>query len=337
MKKRSRRTLIGLAGVGLIVTILFGPDLPWTARNRHKLSKALARAEITLVELRGDRPTMATLSGSLIGRVARIEILNSIGSWASLTDRQGRFSIPDVLWYPGATYELIITADAYSVRRIRLAAPSALPGDGVFNVGEISFEACEETDSSPLFGLSSVSYQEYDKNNRDYYKELFKRLIASKQSDADRMQAICEYVATKRNKNQQWTFDSPRHILEQGSEYCGNLALAMAAIVESADYKTRRVDVVDRTRTNTHVLIEVYYDNNWHLYDPTFGVAFKNRFGEVASYSDIRLDNSLIRKDDLQGAGPKVAKWLWEWMPEVYSSGFHHFYYFRKKTDACPL
>jgi Transglutaminase-like superfamily len=335
MKKRGRRALIGLAGLGLIVTILFVPALPWSARNRHKLSKALASAEITLAELRGDRPTLATLSGCLIGRVARLEILNSIGSWASLTDQQGRFSIPDVLWYPNATYELIITADAYSVRRIKLAAPSALPGDGVFNVGEINFETCEEIDVTGLFGLSSVSYQEYDKSNRDYYQELFKRLIAGKQSDADRMQAICEYVATRRNKNRQWTFDSPRQVIEGGSEYCGNLALAMAAIVESADYKTRRVDVIERTRTNTHVLVEVYYGNKWHLYDPTFGISFRTRFGEVASYKDIRLDSSLIRNDAFQGIKPKVAEWLWEWMPEVYSSGFHHFYYFRKKTDAC--
>jgi hypothetical protein len=90
--------------------------------------------------------------------------------------------------------------------------------------------------------------------------------------------------------------------------------------------------VVDGKKpVGTHVVVEVFYDGGWHLYDPTFAVKFRNRDGEVASYKELRLDTSLI-SDDLFGKfGARVRRHLMDFLPGAYETGYHHYYYYKNK------
>ena len=47
-------------------------------------------------------------------------------------------------------------------------------------------------------------------------------------------------------------------------------------------------------KATTHVVVEVYYGDGWQLFDPTYGVEFRDSRGEVASYREIRLNPALI-------------------------------------------
>ncbi|HEY7546268.1 MAG TPA: hypothetical protein VID27_15365, partial [Blastocatellia bacterium] len=66
----------------------------------------------------------------------------------------------------------------------------------------------------------------------------------------------------------------------------------------------------------------------WHLYDPTYGVTFKNKDGRVASYREIRLDTSLVKQELFRSLDSEAVSKLFKWLPAAYGSGFHHFYYF---------
>jgi hypothetical protein len=185
-----------------------------------------------------------------------------------------------------------------------------------------------------LPGLTSISYQPYDFLNADYYRKVYDELTAGKLVDAEKIDAINSYISERLNYNEtQWELGSPRRILERGSQYCGHLAIAMATISAVA-YPTRVVNLSDgASPPQTHVVVEVFYEGGWHLYDPTFGVRFENREGGIASYRDIRLDPSLISEVLFAGFRQKYPKVPLDWMSGVYRSGYHHFYYLAFKCS----
>ena len=60
---------------------------------------------------------------------------------------------------------------------------------------------------------------------------------------------------------------------------------AMETLIAIGGYRTRWVNVIDGKKPlGTHAVVEVFYDEGWHLYDPTFGVKFQRKDGQVASY-----------------------------------------------------
>ena len=91
---------------------------------------------------------------------------------------------------------------------------------------------------------------------------------------------------------------------------------------------TRTVHTSDTPEyTNTHVAVEVFYADGWHLYDPTYGVFFLNESGVVASYKELRLNPSLMTTGAFQQLKPEIARAALAWMPSVYSSGLHQLYH----------
>ena len=105
----------------------------------------------------------------------------------------------------------------------------------------------------------------------------------------------------------------------------------MAAITEAGNYPTRTVHLSDRPEhVQTHVVVEVYYGDQWHLYDPTFGVSFLDKQGAVASYKQIRLDPSLVTPETFRGMAAETVRGIMEWMPKAFGSGLHQVYYATK-------
>lgn len=339
MRNRFRRLLLVFLGFFLLIVALLFPGLPWSARLRHNLSKVIVKAEMRLARWRGSEPRLASVVGRLKTQGAKVEALDSVSGWATLADSEGRFVLPDVLWYPGASYNFIITTDIHNVRLITMTAPENFPEGGRLDLGEIDSDKGCEIDVVGLPGTNSISYIDLDAGNAQYYKSVFDKITLGLDSDAEKLDAINKFVAMKLNYAEQGEgFDSPRQILERGSRYCGDLSFLMATIADAGNYKTRMVDLSDGTATpSTHVVVEIFYEDAWHLFDPTFGVFFRNKAGQVASYKEMRLNPGLITRDAYQALGPKTVKWLLDWVPDVYRSGFHHYYFLKKKKPSCIL
>jgi hypothetical protein len=331
-RKRSRLKIAALTAAVLLVIILvlFLPLFPWSARSRHSLNRMIVKAEIRLARLRGHDPGLAAITGKMNVPGAHVEAIDSASGWATLSDSEGRFTLPDVMWYPGAKFDLIVTDDARGHFRLRVTAPDKLPEGRAFDVGELEFEKGQSVDVSKTLGINSITYRDYDSANAAYYRDLFDHLTEGKNSDEEKLEAVNRFVATKLNyEAKAREQSSPRDTIERGSKYCGSLALAMATIVKTIGYTVRTIDIVDNLKdVNTHVLVEVYYEGGWHLYDPTYGVTFKNKDGRVASYREIRLDTSLVKQELFRSLDSEAVSKLFKWLPAAYGSGFHHFYYF---------
>jgi hypothetical protein len=318
----------GLVIVFALLPVAFASALIVSPRFRHSIHKVIIKSEMKISALRGYSPRLVSIAGELGLPGVRVEALESRSGWATLSDNNGRFVLPDVVWYPNASYDLIVSTDDRRGRQIRISALQASPATGVLDAGAISLGRNGEVELANLPGLTSTSYQEYDFLNADYYRKLLAELTAGKLNDRDRVDAINRFVSERLNYNEtQWDPGSPRRIIEQGSQYCGHLATAMAAISAVA-YRTRLVNLSDgASPPNTHVVVEVFYEGGWHLYDPTFGVSFVGKDGSVASYKDLRLDTGAIARESFARFREKYPKVSLDWMTDVYSSGYHHYYY----------
>lgn len=293
------------------------------------------KAEIKVAGWRGREPGLAQVSGKLPAGGEQIEILDSPSGWAATADADGKFTLPDVMWYPGAHYELIVTANVYNVRYIKITAPETISAERKIDIGELNTEAGSQINTMNLPGQNSITYLRYDEGNTDYYRESCEKMTAGKLSNEEKILSLNARVGKKLKYEEiGWNYDSARPILERGSRYCGHLSFAMAAIAEAGNYNTRLINLSDGA--NAHTVVEIFYDDTWHLFDPTLGLFFKNKNGVIASYKELRLDPGLIKQTVMErknGEGEELLSWL----PNVYASGVYHCYYFKKPESFCAL
>ena len=328
--KRASNVVLGLC---LLLFALFFPPFPWSARCEHARQRMIASLEMKLARWRGHEPRLLSIAGKLNVAGAQVEALDSRSGWATVTDSEGRFILPDLMWYPGETYDLVISTDGDKGTLNKISAPQGFPEGGIFSIEELKLDQGKAVDLSGLPGVNTTTYEYYDVVNKDYYEELIEKITTGKRSDEEKIDAINDYVATKLNYEEtQWELGSPRRILERGSQYCGHLSEAMATLLATGGYRVRTVNLTDgKNPPGTHVVVEVFYAGAWHLYDPTYGVKFLKKDGSVASYKDVRLDTSVITEDLFVRFKPNKRRELAAWLPTVYDTGFHHFYGFKDK------
>ena len=340
--KNRKRLLAACGAFILTATLLMSPGLPWSDRIRYATKRLTARIETRIAYWRGQHPRTVSLAGTLRGsgafvdavRGARIAALESDSGYAAMSDGDGKFLLPHLTWYPDATFTLFINVNHYDARITKVRVPSTCPEDGVIDLGSLSLDLAAETDPSE----APQPYLRYDRQNRDYYVELFQRLTATKKTDHSKLDAITSYVSTRHNPEQTaLSFRSARQVLEGGAPHCSHLAFAMAAITAAGGYPTRTVHLTDTPEyERTHVAVEVFYGSEWHLYDPTYGVSFQNGKGAVASHKELRLTPSLITIAAFRRASESARDAL-EWMPSAYSSGLYQVYQVGEGgfVDAC--
>jgi Transglutaminase-like superfamily len=335
-----KRTITASLAALCLLAIVCAPRLPWSARLHKNLSRLRVKALAQMSRWQGNHPRTVMITGRLAGYGAQVEALHgarviaaeSMSGYSAMSDTEGRFFLPHLTWFPGASYNLLIAADAYHLGRLKLEAPSTCPSNGILDFGELRFEAGDEFDNKVML----VRPMKYDVDNAEFYTGMFLRLTADQRSDESAIDSICKYVAGKLNYEETtMDFHSPRQILERGSCYCSNLALAMAAITAAGNYPTRTVHLSDSPEHKyTHVVVEVYYGDRWHLYDPTYGVSFRNRSDEIASYKDVRLDPGLVTLAAFSGVKRDTAESVLTWMPKAYETGFHQIYEVIR-SDGC--
>ena len=332
MTRRSNYAVVSLISASLLLAIA----LLCSAHYRHKLKRTIVKAEMTWAKWRGDEPRLVSISGRVDARGLQVEALDSRSGWAALSDNEGNFVLPDLMWYPNASYEIVVSSDEKSGRLIEVTAPAQFPDGGRFHVGRLDLSKSRDVDLPNLPGLSSIAYTNYDSQNSDYYKELFDRLTSGKNSDEKKVAAINDYVATKFNPQQtQWEMGSPRRILEQGSQYCGHLSAAMETLLVAGNFRAREIYMIDgKDPLGSHVVVEVFYGGKWHLYDPMFGVKVENKDGTVASYEEIRLDSGLISEELFSGVEARVRAQLVALLIGIYDSGYHHFFQVKRSAGS---
>jgi hypothetical protein len=65
-----------------------------------------------------------------------------------------------------------------------------------------------------------------------------------------------------------------RGVLDAEAGICGHAALTFASIVKRFGLKVRSVQFY--YGDNNHIANEVFYDGEWHYYDPTFGAYYQD-------------------------------------------------------------
>lgn len=345
MSTRIKSPLAVCLALLLLSISLFWPGFPWPARLRYAARRVAVKVDSKVAAWLGRQPRPVSICGKLVGsgalaeslKGAQVVAVESSSGYASLSDSHGRFTLPHLVWYPGATYTLLVTADIYHAKHFKVRAPSAYPPDSVIDAGELRFD--EGVDLS--IRERPARFLKYDAENRDYYKELFEKLAARSLTDHQVIDMLCKYVATRlKYKGDPWGFKSARQIIEEGAPHCSNLAFAMAAITSAGGYLTRTVHTSDTPEyAHTHVAVEVFYAEGWHLYDPTYGVFFLNESGVVASYKELRLNPSLMTARAFQQLDPEIARAALAWMPGAYGSGLHQIYYAGEMgfADSCSV
>lgn len=331
--RTAKRVVTAGLGLALVLALLLWPELPWSARIHRALGRASVKAQIKLAEWRGHNPRTVLLKGRLAGNDdqietftgARIAATESPSGYGVLTDSEGRFLLPHLVWYPNARYALMVTTGIDQSKEISVSAPASYPDDGVIDAGDLRLEDGEEVSQSE----PGVRLMDYDIANDGFYRDLFDQITANALNDHEKIEAINRYAASKLDYNvKAQSFDSPRQIIEGGAAYCVFLAEAMGAITEAGHYPTRIVHLTDSPEyLHTHTVVEVYYSGEWHLYDPTYGAHYLNRQNVVASYRELRLDPGLIKPEVFEKFDPKIYGRVFDWMPGVYRSGIHQIYH----------
>lgn len=328
--------LVSFISLTIIISTTFLIDLPWSMRAFFNLRRVTSKSAAKVSNWQGKQTKTISIKGKLIGygamtealKGAQVIALESTSGYASLSDQDGNFIIPHLIFYPGAVYNLIVSPDDFHTALIKVTSPQHLPDSNILDFGVLNFDLASKIQKSDAVFRT----MQYDVSNHNYYKDLFDKLTINATSDEEKISRINSFVATKLNYNEPAkSFPTPRTIIERGSCYCSNLAIAMAAITASANYPTRTIHLTDTsTYLNTHVTVEVYYQERWHLYDPTYGIFFLNQ-GLVASYRALRLNPSLISQSISQpnaflNLDPKLTQDILKWMPDAFNSGFHQSY-----------
>jgi Transglutaminase-like superfamily len=338
-RKRARGAVVVGLSAALLGCCLLLPGLAWSARTHHWLNKLAVKADVKVAKWRGHQPKLAAITGTLKRsealdealKGARIEAIDSPSGWATLTDSQGTFTLPDLLWYPDGKWSLIVSLGLNNVRRIDVSLPRYFPNDGVISLGDLFFDSGCPVDMAELQGSNSIHKLAYETENTQYYRGLFSDLTGDQAFEDEKFEAINRHVAKKLAcDGQERRPIASRQVLEEGSCYCGALSLAFAAIAEAGGYKSRLLDLsAGESNPGTHMVVEVYYDEGWHLYDPALGVALLGPNGRVASYRDLRVNPELIDRCLLRAQGRISMHLGGGSIQEVYRSGLHHFYSFR--------
>lgn len=338
MKKPFKRTACSFVVFGLLLLFTLTYGLPWADRCRHVLSRMIIRMEMKVSAWQGVEPKLVSLAGRIIVKRprrdslkgAQVEALDSKSGWASLTNEHGHFVLRDVIWYPSATYKLIVQANPYQSRQFDVTVPAAYPDSSLIELGELNFDNGRLVDADEIPGRNSISYIDFDDKNNSFYRRCFEEVTKGKLTDEAKIEAINTYVGTRFDLDKRDARDEPpRRVLENGSAFCGKLALAFATLAEAADYRSRLVNVIyEAPQLTAHMVTEVFYQDRWHLYDPTSSSAHfdTSPSNQIPGYKELRLNPTLgpVRLPEHLPAMDGVVG------GDIYRSGVHHYYYLRK-------
>ena len=316
---RSGRVRIVAASIALLVFWLVLPvDRMW-----HRVGLAVAKAQ---ARLSADGGRLVSIRGVVAVPGTRVEAVNSVSGWAGMAGRDGEFLIADVLWYPGAAVQLVVSMPSGAVRTFRTRMPQHYPANGVVDVDSIDDSLSERDFGNGVLGLNGTSTMTFDFENAEYYRGVFEAVTSGSTTARERLSALCAFVALRFDPTMpQRSSLSPRRSIERGTGSSGDLAIAMATVARVGGYDARLVNLVDTPDgIGIHMIVEVACDGRWQAFDPTYGIVFQSETGTPAEFADLRLGRA-----QRVTVGPATA--VPDWYSGACASGIHHFYQFREE------
>lgn len=325
-------TLVSLI---LVLVLLFLPGFPWANKSHRLINRQIAGIQKRLARWRGIESKPMSIKGRVDLPGSRIQTADPNYKWAVIADADGRFLLPELQWFPGTTHKLIVSSDEERNYEFEVYAPWAFPAGGAFEVGKLNTEIEYENAATKISGISNA---DYDSSSDQFYRKLFGIITEGKRSDEEKLAALNHYVAMKRVKKKKPPSRtiSPDQLLKSQSPYsflCGAMSRALAHLAVAGGYEARWVDMIkmrEGKRPLTHVVVEIFYAGRWHLYDPTYGVSYKNNYGNIASHREIRTESNMLSQHAYSiREGEKMPRWL----ADVYSTGLHRVYTLRKLEE----
>lgn len=137
---------------------------------------------------------------------------------------------------------------------------------------------------------------------------------------------ISSYLKLKQNTG------TATEILKDQIAFCGGMALSFKILTRRVNLPSRYIGTFNLPHMSNHAAVEVYYNNSWHYFDPTFGIFFYSKKdydgnGNVVSfkkltsfpdkYSPIKVVenpwkgyySTSIKQFGMQGVGPSYMKY----------------------------
>ncbi len=143
--------------------------------------------------------------------------------------------------------------------------------------------------------------------------------VAEATSEADRAAMVVDWI---RRRVQPETTGMKAQLIDNrpwvityvlGFGDCDDLSFLMFLAVRSLKMPARIVNL------RGHTVVEVQYDDCWHVFDPAYGYAFYDDDGNVPSYSEVAAagGNSAWRQADRPWAFAAVTAPVWQREPEI--------------------
>ncbi len=304
--------------------------------SKEKFNQVFASYQNKLAHQIGVSPKEIVITGKTNVTGCLVNLVNPNSKWNVLTDNEGKFKLPEITWYPGKSYSLKFSLENNKSFPIEIFAPWEYPKSGNLDLGFIDLALALKNQS--LKQQPSYNSIPFDANNKEYYEQLYSNITNTICGEEEKIMALTKYVCQKRVEKKKVSIDiwTPRQLLEPTEPFsytCGELSSALAHLAYVGNFKINYIDMIldipTRHKPYTHVVVELYYQGKWHLYDPTFGTAYKNEKGEIASYQEIRLNPKIL---DNPIRLYSEAKLHTNWLHNLYAEGVHQTFSFSENN-----
>lgn len=165
-------------------------------------------------------------------------------------------------------------------------------------------------------------------------KDLVKRIRLEGEDDNDIINAwrfVNKNLSFFNPPNARPSFDLPLMIYNStGYGYCSNYCVLLKEIYREMGYMSRIVKV------RNHIVVEVFNNNRWEMYDPLQYVYYLNRNNQVASVEELSKDSTLITQPQKiiydenitmeerlryhQNYGHAAVQYFWAYQSQEYST-----------------
>jgi transglutaminase-like putative cysteine protease len=325
LKHNSKYSKIIVRSVQFIILLFLIKPFITIDFSKQKVNKVLASYQSKFARQIGVSSRQLKMTGKTNVPGTLITLVNPKSKWAVLTDNEGKFNLPDIDWYPGKSYFIRFRFDKEKTAEIETFAPWKYPENGSLDLGTIDLLTLFKKNQREHTYMTVA----FDSINQKYYQELYSKVTEGLKTEEEKAIALTKFVSQKRVKKKKPLSKvlTARQLLEPNEPYsytCGELSNALAHLAFAGDFKVRCIDMILNGNPGetpyTHVVVEIFYNQKWHLYDPNFGVAYRNQNGEIASYQEIRLDDKLLNNSikiyEMAETSPK-------WLQDIYAEGVH--------------
>ena len=114
------------------------------------------------------------------------------------------------------------------------------------------------------------------------------------------------------------SFLQPMSVTISSGGWCGNYVRVFIEYAKSQGYAAHKIHL--RSGPRSHTAAEIFYEGEWRVVDPLFGLVFKTSSGELATFEDMAQNPSLATEIGvLSYENPQLAKIYESYKPIYYT------------------